>query len=337
MAADTYDSILGLILQGTGNNNNTWGTTQNNSATVPAARATAGINTITRTSGTEDLSTVTPPAGLRADIDFIQRLTGALTGHVTVQVPNVSKTWWFQNDTSNAFNVYVKTPSGTAIQIPQGCGRFVMGNGSNGLTRHDKDEVGSIRISAKAAIGFGELACSGASLLKADYPDLYSAIGTTWGSADSLHFTLPDLTTNNRFLRAAGGAVSVGTYQSNQNAAHTHSITGAPGAGTLGTDSQGSHTHTATVNEGSGHNHGGGQASGQNGFGGTNNGFQASWFGSAGNTNNATTGISVTNSSAGAHTHNITGAPSAGTLGTASQGGSEARPESAAVLFGIRY
>ena len=45
----------------------------------------------------------------------------------------------------------------------------------------------------------------------------------------------------------------------------------------------------------------------------------------------------VTNGSAGAHTHNITGAPGLGTLATASQGGTEARPESAAVLICIRY
>lgn len=334
MTADTYSSALGLILQGTGNNNNTWGTTFNNSGVTPIDRAIAGVNTITATSGTVELSATVPPAGLRADIDFVQRLTGALVGHVTVQVPNVSKVWWFQNDTTNAFNVYVKTPSGTAIQIPQGTGRLVIGYGSNVLVRGDKDEVGSIRISGKAAIGAGELACNGASFLKADFPDLYAAISVTWGSTDSLHFSVPDFTTNNRFLRAAGGSVLVGTYQSNQNAAHTHSVTGAPAVGTLTTDSQGSHTHTATVTD-PGHTHS--YQAGQSASVFAGGGFAALGANIGAATGSSTTGISVANATAGTHTHGVTGALTAGTLATASQGGSEARPESAAVLFGIRY
>jgi hypothetical protein len=62
MPADSFDSILGLILQGTGNNNN-WGSVANNSMISPAARAIAGVNEITNTSGTIDLSTTVPPAG----------------------------------------------------------------------------------------------------------------------------------------------------------------------------------------------------------------------------------------------------------------------------------
>lgn len=257
MAADTFDPVLGLILQATGNNNNNWGTTFNNSVTTPGARAIAGVNTITDTSGTVDLSTTVPPAGLRLDIDHIQLLNGTLTDDVTVKVPNVSKTWWFENDTSGAFNVYVQVPSGTSpnglIQIPQGCGIMVMCDGNGNLRRHDRAEVGSFRFSGKTAAGPGELACDGASYLKADFPDLYSAIGTTWGSADSLHFNVPNLIDTNRFLRAADGTtLTVGTYQSNQNLAHTHAVTGAPTAGTLGTDTQGSHTHALSD---PGHNH----------------------------------------------------------------------------------
>lgn len=37
------------------------------------------------------------------------------------------------------------------------------------------------------------LDCDGSSLLRADYPDLFTVIGTTYGSADSTHFNLPDL------------------------------------------------------------------------------------------------------------------------------------------------
>jgi len=37
------------------------------------------------------------------------------------------------------------------------------------------------------------LSCDGASLLRADYPDLFAVIGTTFGAVDGTHFSLPDL------------------------------------------------------------------------------------------------------------------------------------------------
>lgn len=37
------------------------------------------------------------------------------------------------------------------------------------------------------------LLCDGSSLLRVDYPDLFSVIGTVYGAADGAHFTLPDL------------------------------------------------------------------------------------------------------------------------------------------------
>jgi hypothetical protein len=79
--------------------------------------------------------------------------------------------------------------------------------------------------------------------------------GTMWGSADGTHFTLPNFTDTNRFPRAGGGSgPAVGTYQSNQNAAHTHTVTGAPAVGTLTTDNPGNHTHASVLND-LGHTH----------------------------------------------------------------------------------
>lgn len=37
------------------------------------------------------------------------------------------------------------------------------------------------------------LPCDGASLLRADYPDLFTVIGTTYGAVDGSHFNLPNL------------------------------------------------------------------------------------------------------------------------------------------------
>lgn len=52
--------------------------------------------------------------------------------------------------------------------------------------------AGCIMDYAGAAAPTGWLLCDGASVLRATYPALFTAIGTTFGSADGTHFTLPD-------------------------------------------------------------------------------------------------------------------------------------------------
>jgi microcystin-dependent protein len=86
----------------------------------------------------------------------------------------------------------------------------------------------------------GWLYCNGASVLRADYPELFAAIGTAWGAADGLHFNLPY--TPGLFLRGqadgsgfdpdrgtrsaiqGGGNTgdSVGSYQGTQIQSHFH-------------------------------------------------------------------------------------------------------------------
>lgn len=81
------------------------------------------------------------------------------------------------------------------------------------------------------------LVCDGASLLRADYPDLFTAIGTLYGSADTTHFNLPDL--QGRVPIGAGSGSGLSTYTigdvggeethtltTAEIAAHTHSDTG---------------------------------------------------------------------------------------------------------------
>lgn len=332
MVADTYDPLLGLLEMGTGNQNNSWGASFNASVTTPLGRAIAGIVNRTNTGGTLDLSGSPPPASLRQDIDAIQNFTGALASNLTVIVPNLSKTWLIANNTSGAFQMFIKTTAGTATQIPQGTTKHVYCDGNNVVKRLDDEEIGSFRISGKAAAGAGELACDGSSKLRTDFPDLFGKIGANWGSVDGTHFTLPLLTDTNRYLRAAGNALTVGTYQSNQNKAHTH--TGGGTTSTTNTD----HTHGAsgtTGTESATHAHsyndnvypsvyGGGSFSAAGGPGGSTTGAQNS---NHTHSFSITTGTMNSNPSHN-HTYSFT---------TSSDGGTEARPESAAVLICIRY
>ena len=78
--------------------------------------------------------------------------------------------------------------------------------------------------------------CDGSSLVRASYPGLFAAIGTSFGSVDGTHFNLPNM----------GGRVPLGVGVA----------TGAPGA-TSHTLAQtgGEETHTMTAGELVGHTH----------------------------------------------------------------------------------
>jgi len=54
------------------------------------------------------------------------------------------------------------------------------------------------------------LPCDGASLLRSDYPDLFTVIGTTYGAADGTHFNVPDL--RGRIPLGAGTGPGLSTY-----------------------------------------------------------------------------------------------------------------------------
>jgi microcystin-dependent protein len=96
-----------------------------------------------------------------------------------------------------------------------------------------------------AAAPAGWLICDGRSLTRVDYPDLFAAIGTAYGAADSTHFNLPDCrgTTllgagqapglSPRAIGARGGAEQVALSLA-QSPAHAH---------TGQTDAQGAHSH----------------------------------------------------------------------------------------------
>lgn len=329
MPDDVNSTLLGLLLQGTGNNNNSWGANLNDFVFTYLENSLAGYTTKAVTGGAATLTAAQHRSGM---LEF----TGTLSSNSTVTIDNTSKHWRFFNNTSGNYVLLVKTASGTAIEIPQGTHKDVWCDGADHLYRLDKAEVGSFLHFGGTSAPAGYLACSGGTFVRADHPDLFAAIGTTWGAGNGATTAgLPNLTDTNRFLRAADGVtVAVGAYQANQNLAHTHSITGTPGVGTLAVDSNGAHTHTVNITD-PGHYH---TTTVVNGAGGV-------VFASGGgfnpavptNTDTKTTGITASTVSNGAHTHTLSGALTAGTLATASSGGSgEARPESAGVLICIK-
>jgi microcystin-dependent protein len=62
--------------------------------------------------------------------------------------------------------------------------------------------AGTVHVFAGATLPDGYLWCAGESVLRATYPGLFTAIGTTWGAVDGTHFTLPNF--KDRFLVGRG-------------------------------------------------------------------------------------------------------------------------------------
>jgi hypothetical protein len=336
VGADLFSPFIGMTLQATGNNNNDWGTILNGSlATIE--RGLAGNISHAVTGGTLDLSGSPPPSGLTQPLDMLQIFEGVLTVNQIVILPNLSKFWLMDNQTTGSFQLLMQTPSGAFINIPQGTTKFVACDGQGNLIRLDRDQVGNFEYNAVS--NAGTIAANGASVLKTDFPDLYGKYGTTFGSVDSLHFTLPLMTDTGRFLRSTTSTLTVGTYQANQNKSHTHT-----GSGTTATESV-AHSHsgsgtTGLMNQNDPHTHslsdvaswaGGIDTSAPQGgpqypvIGGA-----ASVGATSINHNHSFSVTTGTESVSHTHTYSFT-------TSTGSADGTEARPESLAVVVSIRF
>ena len=126
-------------------------------------------------------------------------------------------------------NIYVATYDGTEFQL--------VGAASSVPS-------GSVFYTASGTVPSGYVAGDGSSQLRSAYPTLFAAIGTTYGSADSSHFNLPD-------CRARDIA---GLDPGNATGRMTASTAQGVSAAALG-NSGGEQAHTQTLAELVSHNH----------------------------------------------------------------------------------
>ena len=108
-------------------------------------------------------------------------------------------------------------PAGTP-PADTGCWALLAQRGDMGLTGEQgpQGEQGPEGPPGSSGIGFinafggsvvpaKHLLCDGSEIGRSEYPELFAAIGTTWGEGDGVEtFNLPDL--RDYFLRGAGGA-----------------------------------------------------------------------------------------------------------------------------------
>jgi hypothetical protein len=169
--------LLGLRYQQTGGNDNTWGELLNTDVFDVLELADRGMATHAVTGGSA--RSFRHPL-----VEQVHKFTGVLTSNETVTIPNLQKRMTVWNATSGSFYLLIKTASGTAVCIPQGTMKDVFCDGSNGVYRADKDDVGKIEMFAGTTAPSGTLECDGTAVKRAKAPDLYAKLGTTWGAGN---------------------------------------------------------------------------------------------------------------------------------------------------------
>lgn len=97
-------------------------------------------------------------------------------------------------------------------------------------SRNADTKAGTVAYFGMGSAPDGWLKCNGAAVSRTTYADLFTAIGTTYGSGDgSTTFNVPEL--RGEFMRGLDDSRGVdtgralGSAQSGQNASHTHGVT----------------------------------------------------------------------------------------------------------------
>lgn len=266
--ASTFDSLLRLELQATGENANTWGDKTNNNIEL-VADAIAGAVSIS-VAGSGDYTLTTANASTDQARKAFITLTGTLTGNRNIIVPSSSKIYYVRNNTSGAFTVTFKTASGTGALVPQG---YVLAIACDGTDCFDASEVARVAKAGDTMTGPLVLPGNPTLALQAapkQYVDSrmptggiimwsgsIASIPSGWNLCDGTNGT-PDL--RDRFVVGAGSTYAVGATggatsgTTSSNGAHTH--TGDTGSTTLTSDQIPAHTHTGTTDTSGAHKHG---------------------------------------------------------------------------------
>lgn len=141
---------------------------------------------------------------------------------------------------------------GPPEQITLGSGLSMSGTTLSSSGGGGSFPAGTVILFAGGTIPDGWLDCDGASVERDSFPDLFDAIGATWGAVDEDHFNVPDLRGRAPIGVGTGdglqprdladfGGEETHTLITSETPAHAHAITD-PG-------------HTHSVSDG-GHSHG---------------------------------------------------------------------------------
>lgn len=140
---------LGLTLQDTGANINTWGSTLNSDVFTPIDTALGGAYAATLTNADVTLSAANA-------LNLVHNLTGTLTTNVNYIFPSgVGRTLIINNGTSGAHTVTVKSSGGTGVVVPQGVTSIVYIDPSNNTAYIPSGYLTSLLAAGDIFIGNG--------------------------------------------------------------------------------------------------------------------------------------------------------------------------------------
>lgn len=111
----TYDPLLRLELQATGENATTWGSKTNNNLDLIAA-AVAGVAVVSVSAG--DTTLTTSNAATDQARCAILNVQGALSASANIIVPSSPKTYVVLRNTTNSQTLTIKQSAGTGTALP---------------------------------------------------------------------------------------------------------------------------------------------------------------------------------------------------------------------------
>jgi hypothetical protein len=111
----TFDPLLRLELQATGENASTWGVKTNNNLDLIAA-AIAGVTNLTVLAGNTSLTTANAATDQARSAILV--LQGTPAGDANLIVPASPKTYAVLRNTGGSFNITIRQPSGTGTVLP---------------------------------------------------------------------------------------------------------------------------------------------------------------------------------------------------------------------------
>lgn len=129
--SSTYSANLRVTFQTTGENDSTWGDICNQQSLQLLESAICGSATFSLASADVTLTTNSGAADQARMAILLP--TGVLAANRNIIVPAVSKFYLVYNNTSGAFTVTVKTPSGSGVTVTQGVTQWVWCNATNVL------------------------------------------------------------------------------------------------------------------------------------------------------------------------------------------------------------
>ena len=217
----TISTNLGLQVPSVNADTDTWGAQLNASlATLDRAVQFGGV--------TKPLSNADVTLSADEAAKEIITLNGNLLANVNLIIPATPQRGYvIVNNTTGAFNVTVKTATGTGVQVPQGISSKVFSTGLDIQLETSTVPTGSLMMWATNTAPMGYLLCNGAAVSRTTFAALFAILGTTFGAGDgSITFNLPDY--RDRMPIGAGTTYALNAKGGNKDAtlpAHTHTAT----------------------------------------------------------------------------------------------------------------